>query len=134
MARQLTADQLNQITSTIIGAAINVHRALGPGLLENTYLPCLCYELETAKVGFELQKALPLVYRGVRIECAYRADLVVEGAVLVEVKAIEALAPIHERQLRTYLKLADCTVGLLLNFGALTMKAGTKRMANGFPG
>jgi GxxExxY protein len=129
----LNADRLNQITSAIIGAAINVHRALGPGLLENAYLPCLCYELEAAGLGFELQEALPLAYRGVRIECAYRADLIVEEAVLVEVKAMEALAPIHERQLRTYLKLADCSVGLLLNFGALTMKAGTKRVANKFP-
>jgi GxxExxY protein len=128
-----SAERLNQITSTIIAAAMQVHRALGPGLLENAYLPCLCYELETAKVRFERQKPLPLRYRGVTVECAYRADLIVEEAVLVEVKALAELAPVHERQLRTYLRLADCNVGLLLNFGAPTMKAGIKRVANEFP-
>jgi GxxExxY protein len=129
----VTADRLNQITSTIIAAAIRVHRALGPGLLENAYLPCLCYELHAAKVRFERQKTLPLVYRGVTVECAYRTDLIVEEAVLVEVKAMAELAPVHERQLRTYLRLAHCSVGLLLNFGAPTMKAGIKRVANEFP-
>jgi GxxExxY protein len=133
MDKAITADKLNQITSTVIAAAIKVHRALGPGLLENAYLPCLCYELQAARVRIERQKPLPLVYRGVKIDCAYRADLIVEEAVLVEVKAMETLASVHERQLRTYLRLADCNVGLLLNFGAPTMKAGIKRVANEFP-
>jgi GxxExxY protein len=130
---QHTADRLNQITSTIIAAAIKVHRALGPGLLENAYLPCLCCELDLSNVRIERQKALPLFYRGIRIDCAYRADLIVEKAVLVEVKAMATLASVHERQLQTYLRLAGCNVGLLLNFGAPTMKAGIKRVANQFP-
>jgi GxxExxY protein len=134
MAERLTADRLNQTTSTIIAAAIRVHRALGPGLLENAYLSCLCYELTTARIRFEWQKALPLIYRGVTIECAYRADLVVENSVLVEVKALEALAGIHTQQLYTYLRLGGYPVGLLLNFGAATIKAGVKRVVNNFPG
>lgn len=128
-----TADVLNQITSTIIEAAIDIHRTLGPGLLESAYLTCLTRDLADARVRIELQKAVPLIYKSVRVECAYRADLVVEESVLVEVKAIEALAPIHSQQLYTYLRLGSYPVGLLLNFNAPTMKAGIKRMVNGFP-
>jgi GxxExxY protein len=128
-----TADHLNHLTSLIIAGAIRIHRAFGSGLLESAYLACLCHELRIARVGFEHQKALPLFYGDVRIECAYRADVIVEGLVLVEVKAIEAFAPIHVRQLRTYVRLADCPVGLLLNFGAVTMTAGIKRVVNQFP-
>jgi GxxExxY protein len=133
MPTPATAEKLNRITSSVIGAAIAVHRALGPGLLESAYLACLCYELKVAQFRIELQKPLPLVYREVRIDCAYRADVIVEQAVLLEVKAVEALAPVHHRQLRTYLKLADCRVGLILNFGAPTMRAGITRVANRFP-
>jgi GxxExxY protein len=133
MAERITADRLNQITSTIIGAAIKVHRALGPGLLESAYLACLCYELKMANVQFELQTPLPLVYHGVRIDCVYRADLIVEGTILVEVKALEVLAAVHSRQLNTYLRLAKCPVGLLLNFGTPTMREGIKRVVNKFP-
>jgi GxxExxY protein len=128
-----TADTLNQITSIILSAAIGIHRALGPGLLESAYLTCLIHELVAAQLRIERQKALPLVYRGVTIECSYRADLVVEESVLIEVKALETLAPIHSQQLYTYLRLGNFPVGLLLNFGAPTMKAGIKRMVNGFP-
>jgi GxxExxY protein len=128
-----TADTLNQITSIILSAAIGIHRALGPGLLESAYLTCLVHELVAAQLRIERQKALPLVYRGVTIECSYRADLVVEESVLIEVKALETLAPIHSQQLYTYLRLGNFPVGLLLNFGAPTMKAGIKRMVNGFP-
>jgi GxxExxY protein len=128
-----SAESLNQLTSTIIDAAIGIHRALGPGLLESAYFECLCFELVLAKLRIEKQKALPLVYRDVTIRCAYRADLVVEGAVVVEVKAIEAIAPIHSRQLYTYLCIADCRVGLILNFGAKTMVDGIKRVVNKFP-
>jgi GxxExxY protein len=128
-----TADALNRTSSAIIAAAIEIHRALGPGLLESAYLTCLIHELVAAQLRIEKQKALSLVFRGVTIECAYRADLVVEESVLIEVKALETLAPIHSQQLYTYLRLGHYPVGLLLNFGAPTMKAGIKRIVNGFP-
>jgi GxxExxY protein len=134
MATSATADTLNQITSTILSAAIDIHRALGPGLLESAYLTCLIHELVAARMQIERQKAVPLVYREVRIDCAYRADFVVDGNVLIEVKALDVLAPIHIRQLQTYLRLGKYPVGLLLNFGAPTMKEGIKRVVNGFPG
>src|SRR6476619_7241137 len=117
MTTFLSAETLNQLTSRIIDAAIRVHRAVGPGLLESAYFECLCFELASAGLTIEAQKALPLVYRGMTIRCAYRADIVVEGAVVVEVKALDLLAPIHSRQLYTYLRVADCRVGLVLNFG-----------------
>ncbi len=128
-----TADTLNQITSTILSAAIDIHRALGPGLLESAYLTCLTRDLADAHVRIEVQRAVPLVYKGLRVESAYRADLVVEECVLVEVKAMEELAPIHSQQLYTYIRLGNYPVGLLLNFNAPTMKAGIKRMVNKFP-
>jgi GxxExxY protein len=128
-----SAEALNQITSTIIAAAIRVHRTLGPGLLEHAYVACLAYELTTNAVRFEIQKSIPLVYRAVKLDCVYRVDMVVEGSVIVEVKAMDAIAHVHVRQLHTYVRLADCPVGLLLNFGAPTMKAGIKRVVNGFP-
>lgn len=128
-----TAESLNQLTSVIVQAAIRVHRALGPGLLESAYLACLCFELSTERVTFETQKALPLLYRGMKIDCAYRADLVVSEQVIVEVKALDALAPIHSRQLYTHLRISDRRVGLILNFGAPTMKEGIKRVVNDFP-
>jgi GxxExxY protein len=133
MATSLTVENLNQITSTIIAGAIDVHFEIGPGLFENVDLACLCHELQSRGVQYESQKPLPLIYRGVSVDCAYRVDLVVEGSVLVEVKALESLAGIHSRQLYTYLRLGDYPLGLLLNFGALTMKAGIKRIVNGFP-
>ncbi len=133
MTTPLTADELTQLTSTVIANAIAVHRELGPGLLESAYLACLLHELSSASLRVETQRPIPLVYQGVRIECAYRADVIVNGAVLVEVKALDGLAPVHRRQLRTYVRLADCRVGLLLNFGAATLKEGIKRVVNGFP-
>jgi GxxExxY protein len=133
MPVQLDAAALNHITSTIISAAIGIHRALGPGLFERAYLACLCHDLEAAALQIEVQKGIPLLYRGVRIDCVYRADLVVATSVLVEVKALEATAAIHDQQLRTYLRLGGYPVGLLLNFGAATMKAGIKRAVNNFP-
>ena len=125
-----SVEQLNRITSLIIAAAIRIHRAIGPGLLEKAYWGCLCFELHSAGLRIETQKALPLVYRGVNIDCAYRADLIVEGLVIVEVKALNGLVPIHRRQLLTYLRLANCPLGLLLDFGGETMKAGVKRVLN----
>jgi GxxExxY protein len=133
VATTFTLEAINQITSTIISGAIRVHRTLGPGLLENAYLACLCYELKSEGLRFETQKGLPLFYNGARIECAYRADLIVEHAVVVEVKAVDTLPAAYTRQLRTYASLADCRVGLLLNFGAPTLKDGIKRIVNGFP-
>jgi GxxExxY protein len=102
-------------------------------LLESAYLTCLTRDLANARVRIERQKAVPLIYKDVRIDCAYRADLVVEESVVVEVKAIEAFAPIHSQQLYTYLRLGSYPVGLLLNFNASTMKAGIKRIVNRFP-
>lgn len=133
MSPLASSDSINRITSVIIECAIRVHRGLGPGLLESAYLACLCLELTKAGLSIEAQKNLPLVYLGVRIDCVYRADLVVEGMVIVEVKSLESLAPVHGRQLLTYLRVADCPAGLLLNFGARTMKEGIKRILNGFP-
>ena len=127
------AESLNQLTSAIIGCAIKIHRVLGPGLLENAYMACLCHELAAARLRFESQKSLPLIYEGVRVDCAYRADLVVEGSVVLEVKAVDTVPPVFMRQLTTYTKMAHCQVGLLLNFGAPTMKEGIKRVLNGFP-
>jgi GxxExxY protein len=133
MATALSADVLNQLTSTVLASAIKIHRRVGPGLLESAYTACLCYELDRARCRIETQKLLPLIYDGLHIDCAYRADIVVEGAVIVEVKALDAIARVHLRQLRTYTVLADCRVGLLLNFGAPTLKDGIKRVVNGFP-
>ena len=133
VATTFTLEAINQITSTIISGGIKVHRTLGPGLLENAYLACLCQELLSVGLRFETQKSLPLFYDGTRIECAYRADLIVEQAVIVEVKAVDVIPKVYMRQLRTYATLADCRVGLLLNFGAPTLKDGIKRIVNGFP-
>jgi GxxExxY protein len=128
-----SAEDLNRLTSIVVQSAISVHKALGPGLLESAYLACLCFELSTKGVAFETQKALRLTYRGVQIDCAYRVDLIVAGSVIVEVKAMQSLALIHSQQLYTYLRIADCRVGLVLNFGGRTMKEGIKRVVNEFP-
>lgn len=122
MPPTVTAESINRLTSLIIERAIRIHRALGPGLLESAYHACLCYELTSAGISVETQKSLPLVYQGVKVDCAYRADLIVERVVIVEVKAQESLAPIHDRQLLTYLRVADCPAGLILNFGARTTR------------
>jgi GxxExxY protein len=126
----VSVEQLNRITSPVIAAAIRIHRAIGPGLLEKAYWACLCFELHSAGRRIETQKALRLICRGVNIDCAYRADLIVEGLVIIEVKALNGLAPIHRRQLLTYLRLANCPLGLLLDFGGETMKGGIKRVVN----
>ena len=117
-----------ELTAAIIGAAIEVHRHLGPGLLESAYEECLCRELELRRIAFERQKPLPLEYKGARLDCGYRIDLLVEGRVVVEVKAVGAPAPIHEAQVLTYLKLAQAKVGLLINFNVPVLKAGLKRL------
>ena len=118
------------ITRDVIAAAIEVHRALGPGLLESAYSTCLQHELSLRQLTFVTQRRLPLVYKGVTLDCAYRLDLLVENAVVVEVKAINALLPIHQAQLLTYLKLADLPVGLVINFEVERLVAGVKRVIN----
>ncbi|MDE3181602.1 MAG: GxxExxY protein [Acidobacteriota bacterium] len=123
--------RLNRITESVIGAAIQVHRVLGPGLLESAYQACLAFELEKRGLGAERQKPLPLVYEGVRLECGYRIDLLIEGSVVVEVKSIDAIAPIHEAQILSYLKLSGCKVGLLINFNVTVLKNGIRRFING---
>jgi len=127
------SEKLNNITETIIGVAINIHRELGPGLLESAYEVCMVYDLAHAGLKVEQQKPLPVVYRGVRLECAYRLDLVVEDEVIVEIKSVEKLLPIHQVQLMSYLKLFDYKVGLLINFNVKVLKNGIKRVVNDFP-
>lgn len=116
------------ITEAIIGGAIEVHRELGPGLLESAYEVCLAFELTTRGLKVLRQLQLPVTYKSVHLDCGYRMDLLVEDQVVVEIKAVEALMPIHQAQLLSYLKLSGCRVGLLLNFHAPTIKAGLKRM------
>jgi len=111
-----------QLTGQIIGAAIEVHRQLGPGLLESTYQACLCHELELRGILYECQKPLPLEYKGIKLECGYRIDLLVADSVIVEIKSVEALAPIHEAQLLTYLKLTGIKIGFLLNFNVVVLR------------
>ena len=120
------------ITGRIIGAAIKVHRKLGPGLLESAYEASLAYELE--KLGFHVQrqKAVPLIYENVKLECGFRADLVINGKVVVEIKCKEALHPVDQAQLLSHLRLLDLHVGLLINFHVVQLKDGIKRMVNNY--
>ena len=115
------------LTDQVLGAAIAVHRALGPGLLESTYEACLAFELVDRGLNITRQAALPVVYRDVRIDCGYRLDLVVNGEVIVEIKAVERILPVHEAQILTYLRLSSMPVALLLNFNVPLMKDGIKR-------
>ncbi len=124
-------EKLNELTERIIGAAIRVHRELGPGLLESTYEACLSYELTEASLAVERQVALPVRYRGVNLDGGYRIDLLVEKAVIVELKAVDRFEPIHEAQLLSYLKLSGCNVGLLMNFNVKILKNGIRRMIHG---
>ncbi len=119
--------QFDDCTGEIIGAAMAVHRELGPGLLESTYEACLFYELEQRGLRVEKQRKLPVCYRGVQLDCGYRIDLLVENSVIVELKAVEKLEPIHEAQLLSYLKLSGIKVGLLINFNVEVLKDGIKR-------
>jgi len=123
---------LNEITEAIIGAAIAVHRELGPGLLESAYEACLTYELAERKLKVERQKSLPVTYHGVQLDCGYRIDLLVEEQVVVELKTVERLEPIHEAQLLSYLKLSGCKVGLLINFNVKVLKNGIRRLVHEF--
>ncbi len=123
--------EINRITETIIGAAIEVHRALGPGLLESVYEECLCRELSLRGIPFERQRSLPVEYKGLRLDCGYRLDLLVADTVVVEIKAVESLLPIHEAQLLTYLRLGGWKVGLLINFNVAVLRQGIRRRVLG---
>jgi GxxExxY protein len=117
-----------ELTGRILAAAIEVHRELGPGLLESAYETCLCRELELAGIPFQRQLSLPVVYKGVQLECGYELDVVVDQKVVLELKAVERLLPIHEAQLLTYLKLGRYRLGLLINFNVPVLKDGVKRL------
>ena len=121
---------INDLTGQVIGAAIEVHKVLGPGLLESTYESCLCVELEKRNIPYERQKEIPIDYKGTTVDCGFRSDLLVDGMLIVELKARDSLLPIHEAQLLTYLKLSKIKVGLLINFNVLVLKDGIKRLAN----
>ena len=126
-------DRLDQITRRIIGAAIEVHKALGPGLLESAYQACLAFELRERGLRVQEQEQLPVVYKSIHLDCGYRMDLVVEESIVVEIKAVEQLAPIHQAQLLSYLRISGKRVGLLINFHARFLKQGLKRIVNEFP-
>jgi len=119
----------NALSKLIIGAAIEVHRQLGPGLLESAYEECLAYELSLRQIPSERQKLVPVVYKGIQLDCGFRLDFLVGGMVVVELKAVDQLAPIHDAQVITYLKLTGCKLGLLLNFNELRLREGIKRLA-----
>ncbi len=116
------------LTEQIIGAAIRVHRELGPGLLESTYEECLCHELSLCDLNIERQKAIPIFYKGIKLDTGYRIDLVVEGKVIVEIKAVSGLLPVHEAQLLSYLKQIGGGRGLLINFNVKLLKYGIRRL------
>lgn len=128
MSYPIIPDELNQLSSSIIGLAIKVHSTPGPGLLESSYKECLFYEIATAGYFVEKEKALPLVYETVKLDIGYRIDLLVENELLLEIKAIECFADIHTAQVLTYLKLSGCRLGLLINFNVPLLKNGIKRL------
>jgi len=119
---------INDLSGEVISAAIEVHKILGPGLLESAYEECLCRELELRQIPYERQKELPIEYKGIKLDCGYRLDVLVENRLLLELKACDALQPIHKAQLLTYLKLTGIKVGLLINFNVPILKQGIKRM------
>ena len=121
---------INDLSGIVIGAAIEVHKVLGPGLLESAYENCLCHELQLRNIVFERQKPLPITYKGVNLDCGYRLDVVVQGMLVLEVKACDRIEPIHQAQLLTYLKLSGLSLGLLLNFNVPVMRDGIVRVAN----
>ncbi len=121
---------INEITQEVISAAIEVHRNLGPGLLESAYEACLAYELKDRGFHVERQKPLPIIYRDINVEVGYRLDLVVENAIVIELKSVEKLEPIHQAQVLSYLKLSGHRLGLLINFNVRMLKHGIKRFIN----
>ncbi len=121
-------ESVESVAAAVVDAAIRIHRTLGPGLLESAYEACLCYELSRRGLGFELHKPLPVVYESVRLDAGFRLDLFVDDQVVVELKTVEAILPVHEAQLLTYLRLADRRLRLLLNFNVALIKDGIRRL------
>jgi len=119
--------EINRITEIIIGCAIEVHRILGPGLLESAYEECLIYKLKCAGLKAERQVAVPVVYKEIKMDCGYRIDILVENLVIIELKTVDSLNPVHEAQILTYMKFARKTIGLLINFNVTLLKSGLKR-------
>ncbi len=119
--------KFDELSNRVIGCAIEVHKTLGPGLLESAYERCLSFELLAAKIRHETQKEIVLNYKGTELDCGYRADFVIENELVVELKAVDKVLPIHEAQLLTYMKLANAKIGLLINFNAYLLKDGIKR-------
>ena len=120
----------DELSNEIIGAAIEVHRNLGPGLLESAYEECLCYEFVNRGIKYERQKLLPVAYKGTKLDCGYRLDVVVNDLVVLELKAVDQIQPIHSAQLLTYLKLSNLKLGILINFNVTVLKSGIKRSVN----
>lgn len=124
--------EVNKTTEAVIGAAIEVHKHLGPGLLESAYEECLCHELSLRNITFKRQVPLPVVYKGTKLDCGYRIDLLVNDEVVIELKAVESILPIHEAQALSYMRLGDWKVGLILNFNVPILVKGVKRLVLGF--
>jgi GxxExxY protein len=121
--------ELDELTGKVIGAAIEVHKALGPGLLESAYAACLCRELDLRAIPYEKERPLPVDYKGIKLDCGYRLDLLVDNRLILELKTCESIQPIHEAQLLTYLKLTGIKTGLLINFNVPILKRGIKRLS-----
>jgi GxxExxY protein len=119
---------INKLTRDVIGAAVEVHKVLGPGLLESAYEECLCHELRLRNIAYERQKELPIEYKGIKLDCGYRLDIVVASKLILELKSCNNLEPIHKAQLLTYLKLTGIKIGLLINFNVPLLKQGIKRI------
>ena len=128
--RDAETQRKDPVSEAVIGFCIQIHRELGPGLLESAYEECLCHELSNASFAFERQLSLPVTYKSVRLDCGYRLDLVVEKRLIVELKAVDELLPVHEAQLLTYLRLSGITAGLLINFNVPVLIQGVKRLVN----
>lgn len=128
----MSIENLNKITETIIGRAIEVHKVLGPGLLESAYESCLVYELQQFGLKVERQKPVSILYKGMDIDCGYRLDLLIEDSVVVELKAVDSLLPIHKAQILSYLKLSGLSLGLLINFNVESLRYGIQRVVNNF--
>ena len=120
--------EFDALSNKVIGCAIEVHRNLGPGLLESTYEQCLAHELKIAEIPFKLQFPLPVEYKGIKLDCGYRIDLFVDNSLIVELKSVDNVLPIHQAQLLTYMKLSGIKIGLLMNFNVQYLKSGSKRM------
>ena len=127
-----TKEEVDLLSNSVIGVAIKVHKVLRPGLLESAYEECVCCELSEAGIAFERQAPLPIMYKNIKLDCGYRMDIVVNKAIILELKSVESTLPIHEAQILTYLKLSNLKLGILLNFNVAYMKNGIRRYVNGF--